>query len=149
MRKIYIENIDDYILVDDEDFERVKYYKWHKTYAHETHRFLAQILGKKTALPAFILNNRYAYQKVKNHDFTKKNLGADKHTFRYREPQKNSSSKYKGVSYDSKHHKWVASIYAEGKKIYLGRFADEKECAKAYNKAVYKYWNGDGYLNDV
>ncbi|HGO3379967.1 TPA: hypothetical protein ACK03Q_002872 [Staphylococcus aureus] len=47
MRKIYIENIDDYILVDDEDFEHVKYYKWHKTYAHETHRFLAQILGKK------------------------------------------------------------------------------------------------------
>lgn len=32
MRKIYIENIDDYILVDDEDFERVKYYKWHKTF---------------------------------------------------------------------------------------------------------------------
>lgn len=27
MKKIYIENIDDYILVDDEDFERVKYYK--------------------------------------------------------------------------------------------------------------------------
>ncbi|HGZ8646420.1 TPA: hypothetical protein ACOF8X_002618 [Staphylococcus aureus] len=40
-------------------------------------------------------------------------------------------------------------MYAGGKKIYLGRFADEKECAKAYNKAVYKYWNGDGYLNDV
>lgn len=113
------------------------------------HRFLAQIVGKKTALPVFILNNQYAYQKVKNHDFTRGNLGADKHSFRYREPQKNSSSIYKGVSYDSKHNKWVASIYAEGKKKYLGRFIDEKECAKAYNNAVYKYWNGDGYLNDV
>lgn len=47
MKKIYIENIDDYILVDDEDFERVNFYKWHKSYAHDTQRFLAQILGKK------------------------------------------------------------------------------------------------------
>lgn len=53
------------------------------------------------------------------------------------------------MSYDSKHNKWVASIYAEGEKKYLGRFVDEKECAKAYNNAVLKYWNGDGYLNDV
>ncbi|HHO7062023.1 TPA: AP2 domain-containing protein [Staphylococcus aureus] len=149
MKKIYIENIDDYILVDDEDFERVNFYKWHKSYTHDTQRFLAQILGKKTALPVFILNNQYAYQKVKNNDFTRGNLGADKHSFRYRAPQKNSSSKYKGVSYDSKHNKWVASIYAEGEKKYLGRFVDEKECAKAYNKAVQKYWGGDGYLNDV
>ncbi|GAA5470124.1 hypothetical protein Saur08_02642 [Staphylococcus aureus] len=149
MKKIYIENIDEYILVDDGDFERVNFYKWHKSYAHDTPRFLAQIVGKKTSLPTFILNNQRAYQKVKNNDFTRKNLGADKYSFRYREPQKNSSSKYKGVSYDNQHNKWIASIYAEGKKIYLGRFADEKECAKAYNKAVYKYWNGDGYLNDV
>lgn len=92
--------------------------------------FLAQILGKKTALPVFILNNQYAYQKVKNNDFTRGNLGADKHSFRYRAPQKNSSSKYKGVSYDSKHNKWVASIYAEGEKKYLGRFVDEKNVLK-------------------
>lgn len=100
-------------------------------------------------MPVFILNNQRAYQKVKNNDFTRNNLGADKHSFRYRAPQKNSSSKYKSVSYDSKHNKWVASIYAEGEKKYLGRFVDEKECAKAYNNAVLKYWDGDCYLNDI
>ncbi|WP_238990048.1 hypothetical protein [Staphylococcus aureus] len=88
MKKIYVENIGEYILVDDEDFERVNFYKWHKSYAHDTPRFLTQIVGKKTALPVFILNNQRAYQKVKNNDFTRKNLEADKHSFRYRAPQK-------------------------------------------------------------
>ncbi|HCX2646470.1 TPA: AP2 domain-containing protein [Staphylococcus aureus] len=147
--RVYIENIDDYILVNNEDFERVNFYKWHKLYANDTHKFLAQIVGRKTSLPAFILNDEYAYQKRKNHDFTRNNLATDKYSFRYRKPQKNSSSKYKGVSYERKSRKWVASICVKGKNIFLGRFSEEKDCAIAYNKAVKKYWNGKGYLNDI
>lgn len=149
MKRIYIENIDDYILVDNEDFERVNFYKWHKSYAHDTHRFLTQIVGRKTSLPSFILNDEYAYQKNKNHDFTKRNLATDKYSFRYRKPQKNSSSKYKGVSFNQKERKWIATIQINGKSIYLGKFNDEVECAKAYNRAVHKYWNGNGYLNQI
>lgn len=67
-------------------------------------------------LPEFILNDQHAYQKVKNHDFTKKNLATDKYFFRYRKPQRNSSSKFKGVSYDKANNKWVASISVKGKK---------------------------------
>lgn len=47
MKKIHIENINDFILVDDDDFERVDFYKWHKLFTHETQRFLAQIVGRK------------------------------------------------------------------------------------------------------
>lgn len=47
MKKIYIENINDYIFVDEEDFERVNFYKWHKSYAHDTHRFLTQIVVRR------------------------------------------------------------------------------------------------------
>ena len=140
---------DSYILVDNEDFEKVNFYKWHKLYANNAHRFLTQIVGRKISLPAFILNDEYAYQKRKNHDFTRNNLATDKYSFRYRKPQKNSSSKYKGVSYERKSRKWVANICVKGKNIFLGRFSEEKDCAIAYNKAVYKYWNGNGYLNDV
>lgn len=149
MKKIYIENINDYIFVDEEDFERVNFYKWHKSFAHETHRFLTQVIGRKTSLPSFILNDQYAYQKIKNHDFRKSNLATEKYSFRYRKPQKNSSSEFKGVSYDKKSRKWIASICVKGQTIFLGRFSDEIECAKAYNRAVMKFWNGKGYLNDV
>ncbi|MCO4339797.1 hypothetical protein MTR09_12550 [Staphylococcus agnetis] len=37
----------------------------------------------------------------------------------------------------------------KGENIYLGRYKDEIEGAKAYNNAVIRYWNGDGYLNEV
>jgi len=149
LKKIHIKNINDFILVDDDDFERVDFYQWHKSFAHETQRFLAQVVGRKISLPSFILNDEYAYQKEKNHDFRKSNLSTDKYSFRYRKPQKNSSSKFKGVSYNQQSKKWIASICVKGKTIFLGRFTDEIECAKAYNRAVQKYWNGQGYLNDV
>lgn len=78
MAKVYIENINDFIEVDDEDYERVKYYKWHKSYTHDTHRFLTQIVGHRITLPAFIINDEYAYQKEKNYDFRKSNIKTDK-----------------------------------------------------------------------
>ncbi|HDK8139664.1 TPA: AP2 domain-containing protein [Staphylococcus aureus] len=149
MKKIFIANVDEYVSVDNEDYERVNFYKWHKSYAHDTHRVLTQLLGRKVTLPEFILNDQHAYQKVKNHDFTKKNLATDKYSFRYRKPQRNSSSKFKGVSYDKANNKWVASISVKGEKIHLGRYKDEIEGAKAYNNAVIRYWNGDGYLNEI
>jgi len=95
------------------------------------------------------LNDEYADQKDKNLDFRKSNLGSDKYSFRYRKPQKNSTSKFKGVSKDTKNTKWIAQISVEGKSIFLGRFNTEKEAATAYNQAVYQYWNGNGYLNEV
>ncbi|MCO4339798.1 hypothetical protein MTQ92_12090 [Staphylococcus agnetis] len=86
--KIFVADVDEYISVDDDDYERVNFYKWHKSYAHDTHRILTQILGRKVTLPEFILNDQHGYQKIKNHDFTKMNLATDKYSFRYRKPQK-------------------------------------------------------------
>ncbi|HDC3361961.1 TPA: AP2 domain-containing protein [Staphylococcus aureus] len=65
----------------------------------------------------------------------------------YREPQKNSSSKYKGVRLYK--NKWRASITINGKRIHLGSFDKESDAAKAYNMAVVDLWNGNGYLNSV
>lgn len=56
---------------------------------------------------------------------------------------------YKGVSKDTKYNKWIAQIAFQGNSIYLGRYKSEIEAAEAYNEAVYKYWNGNGYLNEL
>jgi len=40
MAKLFIDNIEKDILIDDEDFERVKFYKRHCSFAHDSHRFL-------------------------------------------------------------------------------------------------------------
>ncbi|AXS25549.1 MULTISPECIES: AP2 domain-containing protein [Staphylococcus] len=147
MKKVYVENINDFILVDDEDFIKVNQYKWHMNKSHNTIRFLAWVNNKKIALPYYLTGKVNSYQKVKGYDFRKNNIGIDQHKYRYREPQKNSSSKYKGVRLYK--NKWRASITINGKRIHLGSFDKESDAAKAYNMAVVDLWNGNGYLNSV
>lgn len=45
-------------------------------------------------------------------------------------------SKYTGVYWNKEKKKWAAQITINGKKIYLGRFNDEKDASIAYNKAL-------------
>ncbi|COZ55062.1 MAG: hypothetical protein KIB50_03150 [Ureaplasma parvum] len=151
MKKVYIDNIKDYIIIDDEDYNSVNKYKWHINDYYGTTRALAFINGKKVALPYFITGVVNAYQKNKNLDFRKQNIGIDQHKHRYRKPQRNASSKYKGVRRAKlrSNIRYISSIKLEDKSKHLGCFISEKEAARAYNEAVVKYWGGNGYLNDI
>lgn len=51
-------------------------------------------------------------------------------------PRSNSSSKYRGVSWDSKRCKWRSSVKDNGKVLNLGSFDCEVEAAKEYDKAA-------------
>lgn len=56
-------------------------------------------------------------------------------------------SKYKGIYWKKKIRKWQASIQFNKKRIYLGRFLDEIEAAKAYDRAAKKYHGEFACLN--
>lgn len=47
-----------------------------------------------------------------------------------------SSSQYTGVHWRKKNKKWVASIYAENKTIYLGEFTNEIDASNSYQRAL-------------
>lgn len=47
-----------------------------------------------------------------------------------------ATSKYKGVSWNSRAKKWQAQIGVDGKNIYLGCFLDELEAASVYDHAA-------------
>ena len=58
-----------------------------------------------------------------------------------------STSKYKGVSFDTSRSKWISSIQINGKTKHLGRFESEEEAAKAYDKASYAEYGVYARLN--
>lgn len=60
---------------------------------------------------------------------------------------KNSTSVFKGVSWDKFRLKWKATIKHNNKQVFLGRFDCEKEAALAYNKAASEYFGEFARLN--
>ena len=57
------------------------------------------------------------------------------------------TSRFKGVSWNSACRKWVAKIYHNGKTTELGRFDDEIEAARAYDRAARQLFGPFAYLN--
>lgn len=137
------------VLVDDEDFERVNEFYWNIARS-------GSIKNKNNlTLSRFITNIKKQDKCLVFHkngdkfDFTRGNLlvGDSSRKQRYMRGQKESSSKYKGVNWDKKSHKWRASITIKGKTKYLGLYGSEDGAARAYNKAVLDYYDGDGLMN--
>lgn len=58
-----------------------------------------------------------------------------------------TSSQFKGVAWDRKKNKWLAQITLDGKNVYLGRYKDEAEAAKAYDVAAEAAWGPFARLN--
>lgn len=59
------------------------------------------------------------------------------------------SSRFKGVSWSNTKQRWLVYVHHMGKTRYIGRYTDEVEAAKAYNKAAVETWGEFARLNDV
>lgn len=60
-----------------------------------------------------------------------------------------STSQYRGVSYQSANRKWRAGIEVDGSQMNLGEFEKEDQAALAYNKAAKQYFGAKAYQNSV
>jgi len=61
--------------------------------------------------------------------------------------RKSKSSKYRGVNWNKQRKKWFALINYNKKEKFIGAFKDEKQAAKAYDKAAKKYHGEFASLN--
>lgn len=145
-------------LVDDDDFERLKHFKWYFTGKNGYAGRMVRRNGKRllTHMHWYIL--RLPPGLVIDHingnrlDNRKENLRvctkADNNKNR-RLVKVNASSQFKGVTWRAHARAWKAYIKINRKQIHLGYFKDEQEAARAYNRAAVEIFGEYAQLNEV
>ena len=138
-------------IVDDDDFEYLSQWNWRYSSGGYVVRSLAyrKPCGKYTSTSIYMhrLVNGTPKGKYTDHingnkkDNRKLNLRlcTQSQNLMNRNGDKNTSSKYKGVTWDKRNRKWMVQITMKGKRKSLGRFVREIDAAKAYDKAAIKH----------
>lgn len=148
-----------YALVDDEDYEELSKHKW---YAKKTTyggfvaaRNSPEINGKKKTIRMhrFIMAASAAME-VDHHN--QNTLDNQRHNLRVCTKNqnqqnalshKNSSSRFKGVSWNKRLGKWCAQIQLNKKNRYLALFYSEEAAAVAYDKRAVELFGEFARLN--
>jgi len=154
---------DKFAIVDAEDYDRLNKYKWCVSKTPRTNYAMRRTKGKrvkgKRSKRKTILMHRFILNAPRglvvdhiNHnglDNRRENLRLCTHVqnTQNRRPNRNTSSKYKGVYWHKHRNKFVAKIYMNGKRIFIGYFTDEIAAAKAYDKKAREFFKEFAYLN--
>ncbi|MHA1712598.1 MAG: AP2 domain-containing protein [Candidatus Ranarchaeia archaeon] len=162
MKKIPLRN-GKFALVDNEDYPRLSKYKWYLSdgYAIRTIR-INGLYGDNGKVKQIFIKMSRSILGLINEDprdvdhrdrirlnNQKYNLRActRAENMRNKGLNKRNTSGYKGVSRHKATNKWLASIKAGRKQIYLGLFSCRIDAAKAYDEAAKKYHGEFASLN--
>jgi hypothetical protein len=145
--------------VDDEDYEYLSKFKWHAQPSRETfYAVRTQRIGSKRVqirMHRVILgiseSSLFADHRDRNGLNNQKNnlrLATILENNRNKSGQKNSKSKFKGVSWYPRNKKWGVRIrIKEIGQIFIGLYKDESEAAKEYDIVATKYFGEFAKLN--
>lgn len=152
-------------LIDDEDADKVKEYRWRllEGYVRGRGQYLGKVpsrSGKRYTRYVEVALHRLVMDapddmRVDHKDHNP--LNCQKYNLRicthaqnsFNKRKKWGTSRFKGVSWDSGHGKWRAHIGVNYKLIPLGDFDDETDAARAYNQAAVKHFGKFACLNDL
>ncbi|MHC4216612.1 MAG: HNH endonuclease [Planctomycetota bacterium] len=141
-------------IVDAEDYEMLKRYKWlalekgRSLYAKTYH-----LNGKSLHMHRLIMNapSGLVVDHINHNglDNRKSNLRLCTRLENQRNarPSRGGSSKYKGVCWHKASKQFAVQISFEGKRLWLGYFKDETDAAKAYDKKARELFGEFAYLN--
>ena len=147
-------------LVDKDDFELVRGYTWYPDPKKNLYaKAKAKRNGKWTVIRLHrLLNPDWKMTDHIWHD--PKGFITDNRRSNLREctnsknqmnriPNKDSSSRFKGVYYQKTSGKYLAAIWYDKKNHHIGLFKNEIDAAKAYNDKAKKRFKDFAHLNDV
>lgn len=134
-------------IIDVEDVERVKNYKWSLT----PQGYVRTVLnGKDIKIQHILMGKGLIDHKDRNRLNNRKSNFRQCTTtenLRNRRKPKNNTSGYKGVWWNGV--KWVSEIRINRKKLYLGAFKEKLDASMAYNRAAKKYFGEFACLNNL
>jgi hypothetical protein len=141
-------------LVDDEDYERVSVLKW-SACVHDRRVYAMRRPDRKTVyLHRFIMNapvgSTVDHQNHDGLDNRRENLRicSNAENVANQRPQiRPKSSTFKGVTWDKSRSKWIAVIKVNKVGKHLGRFSNEMEAARAYDRAAFHYFGQFAHPN--
>lgn len=140
-------------IINIEDIEKCKQYKWHlnsKGYVETWIRTGNR--GHHLCLHNLVMEHKgIDHINCNKLDNRKENLryATQSENGMNRIVNRNSSSKFKGVSWNTGVKKWKVQITKNGKRRYLGCFDNEKEAASVYNIYAKKLFGEFARLNEV
>ncbi len=142
-------------LVDDEDYDRVMQHKWNVKESGRMTYVMANVVredGSHTTISMHKLITGWPMTDHANHD----GLDNQRHNLRPATPSQNSmnnrsrqntSSRYKGVTWQKNQGVWVAHVGAPTGRIYLGMFTSEDSAAQAYDTVARQVFGEYACLN--
>lgn len=141
-----------YAIVDAADYDMLNRYRWctsgkgRRAYAARGHK------GKHVSMHRFLMKPPKGM--VVDHingnglDNRRCNLRiCTQQQNLYNSRPKGKSSRFKGPCWDKSRQKWVVLIRYEGRNHMIGRFDDEIEAARAYDRKAYELFGEYAWLN--
>jgi hypothetical protein len=128
--------------IDEEDFQKIKKYKWKAVYSPKTKSFYiaSSVNDRNIYLHRFLLNNPDGFfvDHINRNTLDNRRCNlrvCDNSQNSMNKIKKKSKSNYKGVYQRNDTKKYEASICVRGKRIKLGCYENEDQAAIAYNMA--------------
>lgn len=145
-----------YAIVDDDDYEILKRWKWTCRSDGYAMRMSSKVNGKRRLcmMHAFIMKTP---QGMHTDHINNNKLDNRKQNLRICTPaqnqvrsfKKNNTSGFKGVSWNKDKKKWDARTYYKNKQVFIGYFEDKAEAANAFNNKVKDLYGEFAYLNKI
>ena len=147
-------------IVDDEDFEWLNTFNWYvssngyarrdkminyKRFRYSMHREIMGLTSDDRDLEVDHINGNRLDNRRENLRVCTLKQNRQSQS----KQKRNTTSKYKGVSFCKDRGNWKASIKTNGKTKFLGRFKDEDQAARAYNEKAIELFGDFAKLNII
>lgn len=127
------------VLIDAEDYDNIKDYKWYLTKGYVTNRKLGKLHRYLTNTPKHLVVDHINMNKLDNRKENLRVCKQQQNCFNKLE-QKNNSSGHRGVTFNKRNNKWRARIGLNEKQIHLGYYDKLEDAIEARLSAENKYY---------